>query len=431
MYYFRRLLASIIYWRWGIVLLAALLGVIYLLLTESESNPGVGSIIINFPRIVVLPILAWLALSLLKIRQDFHTLSKQNTLRNQLNQSLRGCYHLNAAAGPLYQFFKEFLPITGLSLLQNDRFSVDFKVVGDNCPDKSPGKTLVESDDFPKILANLKPLSGVVLPSPVSAHYPDHANHFYLLFTDQKNEDLVLVLFFPAGEAFEPSDFSTIQDLTGPLGEAIHRIRLEEKVSKMENSLRKEQSRIARYLHDSISGDLAVIATRLDQFSEKEPRSDFKLLSDLANESNRRVRALLSELHPVSEPLELAAALYKTAREISARANFKVQFDLIGEPRKLPAHVERQLLYISREVLRNIEKHTSAAKVIFSLIWNEDDLTIECTDDGPGFEVSKTLQKPGHLGLRIIQDITRELNGNFSISSSENFGTKLTLWFPV
>ena len=351
------------------------------------------------------------------------------TLQNEVNNRLRNAHDYMETAALLFQFLLDYVPIAGLSLIAYDRISGQFSLLAEHSPQKAMAIALLESDGLLFRLQVLEPNVGVVVPNILSGR-PESSHLFCLSLAEDAQQVTILILYVPTGISYASSQIEAIDRLAPEIADSIERIRLLSLVSDLKKSLRKEQSRIARYLHDSISGNLAYIHLKLDQLSKQESSPEIRTLRDLAVETYERVRSLLNELDPISEPLDLAQALYKTVREIGERADFKVHFESIGDPRKLPPFVERQILYVAREVLRNVEKHARARQVTFKLIWAEDSLTMEFSDDGLGFDVSENTFESGHLGLRIIQEIAEELNGVLTLTSSEEDGTKVVLRIP-
>jgi two-component system nitrate/nitrite sensor histidine kinase NarX len=108
-----------------------------------------------------------------------------------------------------------------------------------------------------------------------------------------------------------------------------------------------------------------------------------------------------------------------------------MQIIVEGESHSLHPNVQRKILYMIREGLRNVEKHADAQHVTVQLTWSRESLMIVISDDGQGFDPNMIGVLRGHYGLRIIQEYIKELNGTFKIISSERSGTSLILRLPV
>src|SRR5258706_1813192 len=90
----------------------------------------------------------------------------------------------------------------------------------------------------------------------------------------------------------------------------------------------------------------------------------------------------------------------------------------------------KQALYrIDEEALHNIVKHVGASRVILRLARQDDELILEVSDDGKGFDLTEPF--PGHLGLRSIQECAAQLGGICSIESVLGQGTRLHVRIPI
>jgi two-component system sensor histidine kinase DegS len=117
------------------------------------------------------------------------------------------------------------------------------------------------------------------------------------------------------------------------------------------------------------------------------------------------------------------------AEQIQERSAFKVTFSVQGEGRSLSAKRMRQLFYIFREALNNIEKHADATLVDIKIIWNRDHLVFAVSDNGKGFEVT-TVQYSSHFGLKFMRDRVELLNGSMEILSEISTGTNIVIQVP-
>ena len=89
----------------------------------------------------------------------------------------------------------------------------------------------------------------------------------------------------------------------------------------------------------------------------------------------------------------------------------------------------RQLFYIFREALSNIEKHAEASQVFIKMIWAEDRFSLVVLDDGCGIEAAN-IQNDSHYGLKFMRERAELLNGSISIDSEVGAGTNITISVP-
>ncbi len=197
-----------------------------------------------------------------------------------------------------------------------------------------------------------------------------------------------------------------------------------------------ERQRIARQLHDTLGQDLAFVRQKLEQLTEDaDPARVVSLRLELIRMKNivegayESMRDTLVDLHS-EKASDLSSALEKYAQAIGERAGLDILFQSDGDPISLPALVQNQLFYIFREILANIEKHSGAQRVQIQIIWVQSGLTLVVSDDGCGFDIVKT-EKPGHYGLKIIQERAKQIHARLSIKSGPDLGTRVSLWLEL
>jgi len=216
------------------------------------------------------------------------------------------------------------------------------------------------------------------------------------------------------------------------------RKRMEEalRTAQAETERERERARIARNLHDSLGHSLGYLHLKLDELAGSralsenlEVRQELAQMRDVTNEAYEVVRGMLAASLP-NTSTELATALLVKARSIGHRGDFKVQLASEGQPRPLCPVVQQQLLYLFQEALVNVEKHADAKSVDINLVWGEDTLTVNLSDDGKGFDPER-IKSEGHFGLAIMQERAREINGQLTLTSGPDSGTLVVLRLPL
>ena len=197
----------------------------------------------------------------------------------------------------------------------------------------------------------------------------------------------------------------------------------------------EERQRLARELHDSVSQALYGIAlgaktarTLLDRDSTKVA-SPLDYILSLADAGLAEMRALIFELRPESLEREgLVAALEKQAAALRARHEIKVETDLCNEP-DAPLEIKEALYRIAQEALHNIVKHAHASSVRIRMRCSPENVTLDVSDDGIGFEPEGDF--PGHLGLHSMRERTERLGGTLAVESAPGKGTQIRAWIPM
>ena len=77
--------------------------------------------------------------------------------------------------------------------------------------------------------------------------------------------------------------------------------------------------------------------------------------------------------------------------------------------------------------MQNIYKHAKAKIIEISIVLKNDVICLEITDDGDGFDTSKT--KKG-IGLKNMTSRVEDISGNITFSSQSGHGTTVNVKIP-
>ena len=151
-------------------------------------------------------------------------------------------------------------------------------------------------------------------------------------------------------------------------------------------------------------------------------------MTKVANESYELIRATLAILHSgnLADPLSLFT---RYAEQVAERSSFQIDITSQGHPNQLSPHQIRQLFFIFREALSNIEKYANASQVSGEFTWEENALTLVISDNGRGFDPD-AVQTNGHYGLKFMRERAELLKGSFFIQSAPGQGTTITVVVP-
>jgi two-component system nitrate/nitrite sensor histidine kinase NarX len=191
---------------------------------------------------------------------------------------------------------------------------------------------------------------------------------------------------------------------------------------------------IARDLHDTIGQNISFLRMKLDHLVEKKIRKQAEMQFEIlgmaraANESYDLMRGTLAVLQSENST-DLFRLFTRYAEQIEERSSFNIDFSSQGEPGFMSAKRMRQLFYIFREILNNIEKHANASQVSMEMTWARDALNLVICDNGGGFDLDK-VQYGSHYGLKFMRERAELLNGSLTIHSAVGSGTKIILQAP-
>jgi signal transduction histidine kinase len=93
---------------------------------------------------------------------------------------------------------------------------------------------------------------------------------------------------------------------------------------------------------------------------------------------------------------------------------------------RLPLQTGRQLMYICKEIMTNAAKHSQCKKVSFVVSHEANNLKIEITDNGNGFDVNKVAKR----GLNNIFQRSNDAQIDLTLESNAE-GTKFSLNLPL
>jgi signal transduction histidine kinase len=94
----------------------------------------------------------------------------------------------------------------------------------------------------------------------------------------------------------------------------------------------------------------------------------------------------------------------------------------------VPLAAKEALYRIAQEALHNTVKHARATTVTVRLENGPDELALDISDDGSGFDPDESF--PGHLGLQTMRERAMALGGSVRVESGAG-GTRLHARIPV
>lgn len=211
-----------------------------------------------------------------------------------------------------------------------------------------------------------------------------------------------------------------------------------EKISgQLIDAQEKERSRLARELHDDICQRLAMLSLKIEKVTKGWGHGQSSVPDQLeqiwqqCSKLTGDVQALSHELHPsILENLGLVTAVKSYCRELSEQSGVVVEFSGRNMPGSLPREVSLSLFRVVQEALRNAVKYSGQTHFQVRLQEVSEQLELEVSDQGIGFDTSKT-KNGGGLGLVSMAERIHQVNGTFKIDSQPNGGTKIRAAVPI
>jgi len=186
-----------------------------------------------------------------------------------------------------------------------------------------------------------------------------------------------------------------------------------------------ERIRIAQELHDGIAQDLVALSYSLDlllaQSETPNPtRVELRTLIFSVSSMIEKVRTEIYELR--REPIE---TFENSLRAVLADVRSSIELHVDRADCVLNHDVEREILAISAELLRNTVKHSGASVIEISIAKRENGFMYSYKDNGKGLDPHQSLG----YGLRGIQERCSSIESELTMTSNE-LGTHFVIAIP-
>lgn len=218
--------------------------------------------------------------------------------------------------------------------------------------------------------------------------------------------------------------------------------RLREQMALFRQKLRsgavlEERNRIARELHDNLEQELAGITMQLDlavDCFQQAPRVAQQALETARNMSRHSMvdarRSVWDLRCHLLEEGDLVSALRQTVQPSSSRDDVQVKVSVTGNPVRLPAAIEMNLLRIGQEAVANAIKHGGARVVTADLDYADTRVRLCVADNGQGFRLQDAAPS-GHFGLLDMRERAQSMGCALQVDSEPECGTRVAVEVPI
>ena len=194
-----------------------------------------------------------------------------------------------------------------------------------------------------------------------------------------------------------------------------------------------ERKKVALFLHDTISASLSSAGMHLNVFLSQHSAVPDEIIKTkfILDETHDKVRDLSHDLLPTL--LVRFGLLYALDDLCEKYSNSNLHFEYlntISNKKRYAEKFETRLYFIISELLNNIIKHSEATRAEVSLSESNNELIIEITDNGKGFDINRFNFVEG-FGLNQIKARINNLNGNFDVKSKIHEGTSIKITVPL
>jgi signal transduction histidine kinase/ligand-binding sensor domain-containing protein len=209
------------------------------------------------------------------------------------------------------------------------------------------------------------------------------------------------------------------------------KLRRERERTAIERAINEERSRIARDMHDEISGGLMELALLGEHLTRDTARSEE--LSQVSTRSRELISAVNENvwlLNPQNDSVEgLASFLCRSALRWTIHSQLKCRFDVPPEFEEIPltSQTRRQILLCCKEAIHNAIKHSGATELMIRIRGEKQWLEINILDNGSGFPDSPA--DTNGNGLSNIRQRMHSINGEVRFLASPEGGAHVYLLF--
>jgi PAS domain S-box-containing protein len=193
-----------------------------------------------------------------------------------------------------------------------------------------------------------------------------------------------------------------------------------------------ERKKMARELRDSIS-QLFFASNLLSDSIEKnlqespnDALENIKKIRDINNNAILEYRNALLEIMSRKLPKKsLQKLITSLADFVESKTGRKIEVIIEGS-HEYPDNIRNEVYRIAEEALNNVIHHSKAENIKLSLRLYPDELSLQISDNGIGFEPKKKSRKKD-FGISIMKMRAKLINASLKINSSPGDGTRLTL----
>jgi signal transduction histidine kinase len=150
------------------------------------------------------------------------------------------------------------------------------------------------------------------------------------------------------------------------------------------------------------------------------------------------VQSALTDLRAISSNLELPdiedmgvpAIAERVVRDFQMKTGMNIKLDVRLEDVAASFRSKVSLYRLLQESLANSFRHAQCKDCSVVLRGNADNLTVEISDGGPGFDPAEAVKKR-RLGLQSMRQRVEVLGGSFELASRPGSGTLIRAILPL
>ncbi|MHA7942826.1 sensor histidine kinase [Formosa sp. 3Alg 14/1] len=215
--------------------------------------------------------------------------------------------------------------------------------------------------------------------------------------------------------------------------EEIYNLMLSQQ-DKIEEARTLEKRRISEELHDGVLGRLFGTRLSLDSLNASKTDEAIETRSNYIEE----LKTIELEIRKVSHDLNMdfvshsgyidiiKALLEKQSLAYNLECALKYEDNINWDD--ISNRIKIHFYRIIQEALQNSYKHSKANRVNIDFYRTDNDICLDITDNGIGFDISKSRKG---IGLKNMSSRVHEIHGVLVLKSDKNGGTKISIKTPI
>jgi signal transduction histidine kinase len=195
----------------------------------------------------------------------------------------------------------------------------------------------------------------------------------------------------------------------------------------------RERLQIARDLHDTLAHSMMAMLSEVRLLRKIQVHDPASLADELARAEAvaqaglNEARSAIAQMRGHSaRDTGLGPALSKAIQRFKDRTGLAVELAIDGDAARFGDERADVIFRMTEEILRNVERHARASRVLLSLrIVDATQLDLLIEDDGVGFD--PLLSRPGHFGLVGLREQAQLIGAEIAIASTTERGTRVRI----
>jgi two-component system, NarL family, sensor kinase len=192
---------------------------------------------------------------------------------------------------------------------------------------------------------------------------------------------------------------------------------------------------ISREIHDNVGQMLSLAKLglgTLDFERTEEAKESISEISDILEKALEDLRHMSRSMNAeIIKNGGLKKSIEMQMGFLQRGGKFRIQFEVNGEPARLPETKEIILFRIVQEAVNNIIRHSTATNICISLYYSKNLFKLKIKDNGKGFMINQEFSEATNMnGIYNMQQRAKLIDAIFDMESKIGNGTTITVTTP-